>query len=306
LKESRTMGTSVLLPLLLHAAFNNMKESSLRRTVDINDDQVDQEHPGLETLLSFHLPSRRHEWRSRVEEVRKKHQEELQQWTEEEPFKNEKEAGKWQSLVDQWGQKPEGDHDRWQETAWGLLKDWVQDESPSSVNFLGSLNGHGSPGMIHLTSRVTTTNGTEERVATLPSSSLLPLLKHLASSPLFLHYAPMALPIVLPIFLVFLLLPLLPFVILPLLFSLLVVPLIALVVSSLSMAGSSLLPIGISAFTRMATGAVESLEKHHLDTVLERLAEEEVASLEEEEVTTTLAPSLNTISHTEVPRMMSW
>ena len=42
LKESRTMGTSVLLPLLLHAAFNNMKESSLRRTVDINDDQVDQ------------------------------------------------------------------------------------------------------------------------------------------------------------------------------------------------------------------------------------------------------------------------
>ena len=40
LKE--TMGTSVLLPLLLQAAFSNLKENSLRRTVDINDDQVDQ------------------------------------------------------------------------------------------------------------------------------------------------------------------------------------------------------------------------------------------------------------------------
>ena len=226
--------------------------------------------------------------------MRKKHQEELQQWTEEEPFKEEKKGGKWQSLVNQWGQKPKGDHDRWQQTAWGLLKDWVQDESLSSVNILGSLNVHDSPSMIHLTSRVTTTNDTEERVATLPSSSLLPLLNHLASSPLFLHYAPMALPIVLPIFLAFLLLPLL--------FSLLVVPLIALVVSSLTMVGSSLLPFGISAITRLATGALEPLRNHHLDTVLDRLAVEEVASLEEEEATTTLAPSLNT----EVPRMMSW
>ena len=80
----------------------------------------------------------------------------------------------------------------------------------------------------------------------VPVSTLVPLLRHLATSPLFLQTVPMLLPIIVPAALLFLLGPLL------------VVPIIMLVVggtimAGLSFFGSLLFPLGMGAVTHMVS-----------------------------------------------------
>ena len=190
----------------------------------------------------------RKEWRSKVVEWKARNDLELEKWAKDGPqFEGSGEGGdeegeRWQNLVQQWRGEPAGEREEWQDQAWHLLHNWLEDDSPGSVMWggLGKQDG----GVIHLTSRFTTNNETEERVAVLPSSSLLPLVKHMVTSPMFAHYAPMLLPILIPVFLIMFLGP---FLLVPLLISLVVVPLIVMTVSSLAMAGSALMPFGLRA-----------------------------------------------------------
>merc|ERR1712165_280848 len=127
------------------------------------------------------------------------------QWTKDGPFGEE--ADRWDNMVAELKEKPLEEHHQWQELAWSLLEEWLKDDSPSS-----SLNLEGWKSevpMIHLSSRVTKGNSTEEKVGMVPVSTLVPLLRHLATSPLFLQTIPMLLPIIVPAALLFLLGPLL-------------------------------------------------------------------------------------------------
>jgi hypothetical protein len=176
-----------------------------------------------------------------VEDLQRTNKEEMKLWAEEGPFGSEgssdgEASSLWREAVGSWGQRPEGERDQWQEDAWRLLREWTQDDSPSSLPA-------GLAGLVHLTSRVSVGNTTEERVAVLPSSSLLPLLKHLATSPLFAHYAPMALPILAPVFIIFFLMPLLIVPVLVSLFALFAFG----TLSAVATAGSALLPFGLGA-----------------------------------------------------------
>jgi len=241
--------------------------------------------------------------KEQMETWKKEHEEQMKQWAKEGPFGNlrgeDENVGKWDNLVEELKEKPMEEHEKWQEDAWTLLEEWLKDDSPSS-----SLNLEGWKSevpMIHLSSRVTKGNSTEEKVGMVPVSTLVPLLRHLATSPLFLQTVPMLLPIIVPAALLFLLGPLL------------VVPIIMLVVggtimAGLSFFGSLLFPLGM--------GAVTHMDMHGL---LERLAEEKV-SIESESSTvdsilkSTDSPPLvmdetastNTVVHSEVPRLLSW
>jgi len=203
--------------------------------------------------------------------------------------------------VQQWRGEPAGEREEWQDLAWQLLHNWLQDDSPGSVMWggLGKQDG----GLIHLTSRFTTNNETEERVAVLPSSSLLPLVKHMVTSPMFAHYAPMLLPILIPVFLIVFLGP---FLLVPLLISLVVVPLIVMTVSSLAMAGSALMPFGLRAGGHLLSW----LARQDLDGISEKSGKEDIVASVAEVLSSTLSPPevtpTNTVLHTEVPRMMSW
>ena len=277
-------------------------------------------------------------WKSRMQEMaekhkeqmetwKKEHDEQMKQWAKEGPFGNlrgeDENVGKWDNLVEELKEKPMEEHEKWQEDAWTLLEEWLKDDSPSS-----SLNLEGWKSevpMIHLSSRVTKGNSTEEKMGIVPVSTLVPLLRHLATSPLFLQTVPMLLPIIVPAALLFLLGPLL------------VVPIIMLVVggtimAGLSFFGSLLFPLGMGAVTHMASWLsrqvtiildfqncplMKPLQDMH--SLLERLAEEKV-SIESESSTvdsilkSTDSPPLvmdetastNTVVHSEVPRLLSW
>jgi len=248
--------------------------------------------------------------KEQMETWKKEHEEQMKQWAKEGPFGNlggeDENVGKWDNLVEELKEKPMEEHEKWQEDAWTLLEEWLKDDSPSS-----SLNLEGWKSevpMIHLSSRVTKGNSTEERVGMVPVSTLVPLLRHLATSPLFLQSVPMLLPIIVPAALLFLLGPLL------------VVPIIMLVVggtimAGLSFTGSLLFPLGMGAVTLM----VSWLSRQDMHGLLERLAEEKV-SIESESSTvdsilkSTDSPPLmmdetastNTVVHGEVPRLLSW
>merc|ERR1719145_334256 len=163
--------------------------------------------------------------------------------------------------------------------------------------------------MIHLSSRVTKGNSTEERVGKLPVSTLVPLLRHLATSPLFLQTVPMLLPIIVPAALLFFLGPLL------------VVPIVMLIVggtilAGLSFFGSLLFPLGMGTLTHLFTW----LARQDMQGVFERLAEEKVSiesdgsTVVESILTSTTSPPLvedgsastNAVVHSEVPRLLSW
>ena len=198
-------------------------------------------------------------WKSRMQEMaenhkeqmetwKKEHEEQMKQWAKEGPFGNlrgeDENVGRWDNLVEELKEKPVEEHEKWQEDAWTLLEEWLKDDSPSSSLNLEGWRSEGP--MIHLSSRVTKGNSTEERVGKLPVSTLVPLLRHLATSPLFLQTVPMLLPIIVPAALLFLLGPLL------------VVPIIMLVVggtimAGLSFFGSLLFPLGMGAVTHMVS-----------------------------------------------------
>jgi len=248
--------------------------------------------------------------KEQMETWKKEHEEQMKQWAKEGPFGNlrgeDDYVGKWDNLVEELKEKPVEEHERWQEDAWTLLEEWLKDDSPSSSLNLEGWKSEGP--MIHLSSRVTKGNSTEERVGKLPVSTLVPLLRHLATSPLFLQTVPMLLPIIVPAALLFLLGPLL------------VVPIIMLVVggtimAGLSFFGSLLFPLGMGAVTHM----VSWLSRQDMHDLLKRLAEEKV-SIESESSTvdsilkSTDSPPLvmdktastNTVVHSEVPRLLSW
>ena len=265
--------------------------------------------------------------KEQMETWKKEHEEQMKQWAKEGPFGNlrgeDENVGTWDNLVEELKEKPMEEHEKWQEDAWTLLEEWLKDDSPSS-----SLNLEGWKSevpMIHLSSRVTKGNSTEEKMGMVPVSTLVPLLRHLATSPLFLQTVPMLLPIIVPAALLFLLGPLL------------VVPIIMLVVggtimAGLSFFGSLLFPLGMGAVTHMASWLsrqvtiildfqncqlMKPLQDMH--SLLERLAEEKV-SIESESSTvdsilkSTDSPPLvmdetastNTVVHSEVPRLLSW
>ena len=183
------------------------------------------------------------------------HQHQMVKWAEDGPFAGDGdtsgEGAQWNAVVEEEGA---GDHREWQREAWGLLAHWLKDGSMDSINM------EGIPGMIHLTSRLTTNNNTEERVAVMPTSSLLPLLSHMATSPMFLHYAPMLLPFLIPAFLLFFLGP---FLLVPLLLVLVGVPLLVMTVTALSTAASALLPLGLGA---LGHSGLPELALRHLVT----------------------------------------
>ena len=197
-------------------------------------------------------------WRSNMEEMAKKHkermdvwkkehEEQMKQWAKEGPFNNEgsgEGVDRWDNLVAELKEKPLEEHHQWQELAWGLLEEWLKDDSPSSSLNLEGWKSEGP--MIHLSSRVTMGNSTEERVGMVPASTLVPLLKHLATSPLFARTVPMLLPILVPAALLFFLGPLL------------LVPLVMLIVggtimAGLSFFGSLLFPLGMGTLTHLIT-----------------------------------------------------
>ena len=186
--------------------------------------------------------------KERMEVWKKEHEEQMKQWAKEGPFNKEEgsgeEADRWDNLVAELKEKPLEEHHQWQELAWRLLEEWLKDESPSSSLNLEGWKSEGP--MIHLSSRVTMGNSTEERVGMVPASTLVPLLKHLASSPLFAQTVPMLLPILLPAALLFFLGPLL------------LVPIVMLIVggtimAGLSFFGSLLFPLGMGTLTHLFT-----------------------------------------------------
>ena len=186
--------------------------------------------------------------KEQMETWKKEHEEQMKQWAKEGPFGNlrgeDENVGTWDNLVEELKEKPMEEHEKWQKDAWTLLEEWLKDDSPSS-----SLNLEGWKSevpMIHLSSRVTKGNSTEEKMGKVPVSTLVLLLRHLATSPLFLQTVPMLLPIIVPAALLFLLGPLL------------VVPIIMLVVggtimAGLSFFGSLLFPLGMGAVTHMVS-----------------------------------------------------
>lgn len=247
--------------------------------------------------------------KEQMETWKKEHEEQMKQWAKEGPFGNlrgeDENVGRWDNLVEELKEKPVEEHEKWQEDAWTLLEEWLKDDSPSSSLNLEGWKSEGP--MIHLSSRVTKGNSTEERVGKVPVSTLVPLLRHLATSPLFLQTVPMLLPIIVPAALLFLLGPLL------------VVPIIMLVVggtimAGLSFFGSLLFPLGMGAVTHM----VSWLSRQDMHSLLERLAEEKVSIQSESTVDSILkstdspplvmdeTASTNTVVHSEVPRLLSW
>jgi len=249
--------------------------------------------------------------KERMEVWKKEHEEQMKQWAKEGPFNKEEgsgeEADRWDNLVAELKEKPLEEHHQWQELAWRLLEEWLKDDSPSSSLNLEGWKSEGP--MIHLSSRVTMGNSTEERVGMVPASTLVPLLKHLASSPLFAQTVPMLLPILLPAALLFFLGPLL------------LVPIVMLIVggtimAGLSFFGSLLFPLGMGTLTHLFTW----LARQDLQGVFERLSKERVAiksdsSMVESILTSTTSPPLdvvegslstNAVVHSEVPRLLSW
>merc|ERR1712165_242226 len=107
-------------------------------------------------------------------------------------------------------------------------------------------------------------NSTEERVGMVPASTLLPLIKHLATSPLFARTVPMLLPVLVPAALLFFLGPIL--------------------ISFFS-------TIGLNSLNHWLNWAIDS---HDIQGTLERLSEE--ISIESDTVnsilTSTSAPPL--------------
>jgi len=252
--------------------------------------------------------------KERMEIWKKEHEEQMKQWAREGPFNNEgsgEEVDRWDNLVAELKEKPLEEHHQWQELAWRLLEEWLEDDSPSSSLNLEGWKSEGP--MIHLSSRVTMGNNTEERVGMVPASTLVPLLKHLATSPLFARTVPMLLPILVPAALLFFLGPLL------------LVPLVMLIVggtimAGLSFFGSLLFPLGMGTLTHLLTWFARQMEvQQHIQGALERLSEERVAiesdsSTVDSILTSTSSPPLvvdeststNTVVHSEVPRLLSW
>lgn len=248
--------------------------------------------------------------KERMDVWKKEHEEQMKQWAKEGPFNNEgssEEVERWDNLVAELKEKPLEEHHQWQKLAWDLLEEWLKDDSPSSALNLEGWKNEGP--MIHLSSRVTMGNSTEERVGMVPASTLVPLLKHLATSPLFAQTVPMLLPILLPAALLFFLGPLL------------VVPIMMLIVggtimAGLSFFGSLLFPLGMGTLTHLLTW----LARQDMQGVFERLAEEKVSiesddsTMVESIITSTSSPPLvedgsastNAVVHSEVPRLLSW
>merc|ERR1712047_172780 len=205
--------------------------------------------------------------------------EQMKQWAKEGPFGNlrreDENVGNWDNLVEELKEKPVEEHKKWQDDAWTLLEEWLKDDSPSS-----SLNLEGWKSevpMIHLSSRVTKGNSTEEKVGKVPVSTLVPLLRHLATSPLFLQTVPMLLPIIVPAALLFLL--------------------------------------GMGAVTHMASW-LSRQDMHSLLERLaeEKVSIESESSIVDSILKSTDSPPLimdktastNTVVHSEVPRLLSW
>jgi len=249
--------------------------------------------------------------KERMDVWKEEHEEQMKQWAKEGPFNNEGSGeevdNRWDNLVAELKEKPLVEHHQWQQLAWSLLEEWLKDDSPSSSLNLEGWKSEGP--MIHLSSRVTMGNSTEERVGMVPASTLVPLLKHLVTSPLFAQTVPMLLPILVPAVILFFLGPLL------------VVPVLMLIVggtimAGLSFFGSLLFPLGMGTLTHLLTW----LARQDMQGVFERLAEERVAiesdssSTVDSILSSTSSPPLvvdgsastNAVVHSEVPRLLSW
>jgi len=304
------MASPVLLPLLMSAL---SQHNGLQGLHGLQGLQGLSSLSGLPLTKDSVAPGDR--WRALVQRWRAQHQHQMVKWAEDGPFAGDKdhseEEAQWKTVVEKEGAK---DHEEWQREAWGLLGNWLKDDSMESINM------EGLPGMIHLTTRLTTNNNTEERVAVVPTSSLLPLLSHMATSPMFMHYAPMVLPFLIPAFLLFFLGP---FLLVPLLVVVVGVPLLVMTVTALSTAASALLPLGLGA---LGHSGLPEMALRHLVTwasnqdvgaLLERVSESEgavstlstLSTLSTTAATSTLAPPLASTLDTlvsEVPRMMGW
>jgi len=251
--------------------------------------------------------------KEQMEVWKKDHEEQMMQWAKDGPFGNNgsgEEVDRWDNMVAELKEKPLEEHHQWQELAWSLLEEWLKDDSPSSSLNLEGWKNDGP--LIHLSSRVTMGNSTEERVGMVPASTLLPLIKHLATSPLFARTVPMLLPVLVPAALLFFLGPLL------------VVPIVLLVVGGTIVAGLSFFgSILISFFSTIGLNSLNhwlnwAIDSHDIQGTLERLSEEKI-SIESDTVdsilTSTSAPPLveeetastNGIVHSEeVPRFLAW
>jgi len=267
---------------------------------------------GLSPLWRSNMDEMAKKHKERMNTWKKEHEEQMKQWAREGTFNNKEGSGeevdRWDNLVAELKEKPLEEHHQWQDLAWRLLEQWLEDDSPSSSLNLEGWKSEGP--LIHLSSRVTMGNSTKERVGVVHASTLVPLLKHLVTSPLFRQTVPMLLPILVPAVLLFFLGPLL------------VVPLVMLIVggtimAGLSFFGSLLAPLGMATFTHMLTW----LARQDMQGVFERLSEERV-SMESENsskvesiITSTSSPPLvvdetsastNAVVHSEVPRLLSW
>merc|ERR1719234_3057890 len=212
----------------------------------------------------------------------KEHEEQMKQWAKQGPFNKEGSGeeveNRWDNLVAELKEKPLEEHHQWQDLAWRLLDRWLEDDSPSSSLNLEGWKSEGP--LIHLSSRVTMGNSTKERVGGGHASTLVPLLKHLVTSPLFLQTVPMLLPVLVPAALLFFLGPLL------------VVPLVMLIVGGTIMAGLSffgtlLAPLGMATFTHLLTW----LARQDMQGVFERLSDERVSMESNSSSTVLTSPS---------------
>lgn len=290
------MGSSFLIPLLLSAASKHLH--SIKDNVTESDSLEKRKSEASQI------------WRNKIADWKRINDEEIRKWVEDGPIGGGESDEKWDNVLDEWKQKPREEHKEWEETAWKLLRNWTEDDSMSSINFWsGGIGQHGfghpsSPPMIHVTSRFTVNNETEERVALIPASSFQPLMSHLSSSPMFAQYAPMLLLGVLPIFLI---LFLMPFIMVPFLIALIVLPMIVMMFGSLSVVGTALmpmLPFGMEAMEHLITW----LSDQDVDSVFEKSGVEDLVESLATNFTTTLSPALveNSVVVTEVPRMLWW
>jgi len=289
------MAGSIILPLLVSAASNHLQ------SVGNGGHYVSDTREWQERKQEGNK-----EWRNKIAEWRKRNDEQLWKWMKEGPMGGGETNQGWTDLLQEWKETPTEDHKIWEETAWKLLRNWTEDDSLSSL--LGWEAQKQSP-MIHITSRYTVNNETEEKTTMVPSSSLTPLLNHMFSSPMFLHYVPIILLGIIPLFFMMFLMPLF---IMPILLAVFAIPMIF---------GLAFLPFGM-----LGTGALKHvvtwLAHQDVQAVIEKTGMEDLESLidsasEDDQdyfedtlssSETTLTPNFddNTVSLTEVPRLLRW
>jgi len=280
------MGANFLLPLLISAASRQLQNNYNVTDTDILEKRKEE--------------GNKH-WKDLIAEWKRRNDQHLRRWVVDGPM-GEKDD-KWENTLEKMSQKPEREHQIWDQKAWELLQNWTMDDSPSSLFGWGGFNSHHHEGpMIHLTSRMTVNNKTEERVSVVPASSIGPLLDHLATSPLFNHMAPMLLG-TLAVVPVFMLLFLVPFIVVP------VFGFLFFSMSVMMLFTSGIFALG-SGMSQFMDHIVPMVEQQDIDTIFERTGLEDLDDLAST-FTTTLSPITeltenNIVGLTEVPRMLWW